>query len=134
VINNNWYGIHGCFPTQSGQDGGSHIGLIQISTTMTDAYDWAQNIQDGIDLFDTKMSEAGQHEANLRHTYPNLGVLSTVQKEKDALFRYGPFAGTGSSLGWYWVPNSAKNAWIKNTGNPNGTGYVDDVLGKVGTH
>ena len=37
------YGISGHWPTESGGDGGGHIGLMQVETSMSLAFDWLAN-------------------------------------------------------------------------------------------
>jgi len=132
-----WHQINGCWPNQS-YDGGSHIGITQVPTTMNEAYDWGANVVGGVNLFSTdKMNAAVAWENTQRSSHPQLRALSTAERERDALVFWGPYAGTvyGQRLGAYWVPNAAGTDWVKNSRqNPHATAWVDMVESLVGVN
>ena len=130
----NWYGTNGCWPYQS-YDGGSHIGIMMVPTTQNEAYDWTQNVQNGVNLFaGDKMTFAASWESRIMSQYPQLPQLTTVQRERDALVFWGPYAGTVSQSGAYWVANPQGTAWVRTNLNPKAANWVDMVESLVGVH
>ncbi len=134
------FGKTGLWPKES-YDGGSHIGIMQVPTNMADAYDWQQNVQDGVYLFaNDKLRRAGNYEALVRQRFPRLRALTLQESELDALVYFGPAAVHVSDpcnncilgqLGAYWVPNSKGTDWIPNVRHDLAVQYVTSVLSKV---
>jgi hypothetical protein len=127
--------IQGLWPHES-YDGGSHIGLMQMPTTMSDGYSWQQNTTDGVNLFASdKLRRAGNYENLLRMQYTSLRSLTLQETELDALVFYGPGANSVSTQNAYWVPNAPKTDWVVNNGkngNSVGVNYVNQVLSSCG--
>jgi len=135
------YSVGAFWPTESPQTTnpttgyvtpqGAHIGLTQVPVSMPDAWDWLHNTQDGVNLFQTKLSTGYSVSVTIRklHLAPPantiLPALTSCQLEEMALALYGPFAsklpanlyysaycsgGTGISCtngSWQWKINTA---------------------------
>ncbi|HLI84442.1 MAG TPA: hypothetical protein VKV17_11020 [Bryobacteraceae bacterium] len=118
----------GMWPNES-CDGGSHIGLMMVPTTMADAFNWQQNATDGVHLFaNDKLRRAGKYEDYCMSVYPKLRALTLQESELDGLVFYGPGATLfNAGYGAYWIPNAAGTDWEVNNGpngNPVGVDYV----------
>ncbi|HVA83462.1 MAG TPA: hypothetical protein VNF28_01035 [Candidatus Binataceae bacterium] len=98
------YGVGAFWPRESAQvvgkygnivsQTGSHIGLTQVPVSMPDAWDWLHNTQDGVNLFQSKLSIAyNTFAVSLEASHPGLPGLTPCQLEEMALALYGPFAG-----------------------------------------
>ena len=127
------YQLAGTWPNDNASapgGAGGHVGLLQVSTAMDTAFDWTANISASASLLSVKLASARSVMNSYRSRYPRLPVLSGAQLEDDAVIYYGPYG----SIGAYWVPNGAGNAWVKNSGNPNGVAYVDAVKNGVNSH
>jgi hypothetical protein len=127
------YGRQDLWPNES-YDGGSHIGLMQVAITMSRAFDYYVNTEDGFILFaNDKLGIAGIAESRMRQRYPQLRALTPVELENMALVLYGPYADatdavSGPVTKQYYRVNSAGTDWIVNTaGNPDGVAYADRV-------
>ena len=142
VINQDCPGISDARWPKESDDGGSHIGLMQVPTTNGDAWDWLKNTQTGWHMFvDDKLAAARRNEQRMREAANDdrLPPLDDVQLENMAVLLYGPFAPKGSlrvklRKQYYIVENdnSGKPIWVKNTANnPDGVRYADDVRAKV---
>lgn len=95
------YGITSLWPTESVEDGGSHIGLMQVATTYTLAWDWYENVAFAVRLFTReKLSAAQRNEARIRRGSAKSGLpghiglrqLTDVETENMAVLLYGPYA------------------------------------------
>jgi hypothetical protein len=130
------YGVSALWPLES-YDGGSHIGLMQVGTTMDDAFNWLTNTSDGVALFLQKVSAAKRISARIQSTHQGLPALTGVQLENMGLLLYGPYAKSSLDM-QYYVPSCVGGTvsgnvchggsweWIVNTaGNPNGVDYAD---------
>jgi hypothetical protein len=134
VVNQDCPGISDARWPKESDDGGSHIGLMQVPTTNGDAWDWMQNTQTGRNIFvNDKLAAARKNAARIQREHPGLRDLSPVELENMAVLLYGPFAPKGSlrvklSKQYYIVENnsSGKPIWVKNTvNNPEGVRYAD---------
>jgi hypothetical protein len=134
------FGVTGSWPNASCSDGGSHVGLMMVATTMPDAYNWQTNTQNGVNLFvHDKLGVAGRYEAKFYSCYPGLPQLTLAQSELDALVFYGPAArnvlppNTSFSCsypmgyGAYWIPDSNHTGWVENDANESAMTYVNTV-------
>lgn len=130
------FGLAGSWPNAACSDGGSHVGLMMVPTTMTDAYNWQTNAQDGVNLFvHDKLGTAGRYEAKFYSCYPNLPQLTLAQSELDALVFYGPASYTVGAFscsyapgaGAYWIPNANETGWVVNSNNAGAISYVKTV-------
>ena len=97
-----------------------------MPTTLTYAYNWQANAQDGVSFFvNDKLGVAGRYEAKIYSCYPNLPQLTLNQSELDALVFYGEAAGTVGTFactyapgsGAYWIPNPDHTGWVENDEN-----------------
>jgi hypothetical protein len=100
------YGVSNFWPTGSGP----RIGLMQVPTTMTDAWSWVQNAQDGVVIpseysiqckLGTANSRASKIEAGAQNSLPS---LDSCQLEEMALVLYGsspPHPGTNLAEQYY---------------------------------
>lgn len=127
--NSTLYGIAARWPHESASDGGSHIGLMQMPTTETHAWDWYANTSDAAQLFAEKIRTAKRLERRIRRQYKALPRLTDDQVENMALVLYGPYASPSLSMQYYDVQVVGNTAtWIVNTANnPNGVSYADDI-------
>ena len=89
------------WPHESLDNTASHIGLMQVLTTMESAWDWLKNSETAVDLFaGDKLRFAKTNERYIRHGVPKqkisghvgLRALTDVERENMALVLYGPFA------------------------------------------
>jgi hypothetical protein len=119
------YGVNARWPTES-YDGGSHIGLLQVPVSMTNAFDWLQNTQAGADIFNGMLGYATTYENKLRAQYTGLRALTGVEHENDALAMYN--TGVGVSKLYYAVDASTTPPqWVVNTANQAGVNYANKV-------
>lgn len=140
--NSSLYDQDGLWPTESGEDGGSHIGLMQMATVGANRiWSWMQNTADGASwLSVTKMGIARSLVSQIRKAHPSLPDLSALQYEQYAVDLYGNHPGKLWSQ-QYWVPvqsnpSDPKSAWVwqKGTANPLGIAYADDVYARSSRH
>lgn len=105
---------------------GSHVGLMQVSTTqygLTAAWDWQANCRDGAEVFHEKLQIAIiEYWEEWHDDHPTLPEWTAQQIEDVAVGLYGPYSGS------YWVPNGSYDGWVKTT-DSNLEGYVDGVRG-----
>ncbi len=59
------YGLSALWPNES-YDGGSHIGLMMVASSMEDGFDWTTNTQDGVTLFREKIDLAPEKRTSYR--------------------------------------------------------------------
>ncbi len=94
------YGVAARWPTEN-DDGGSHIGLMQVKTTYDRAWDWHANTEEGRRLFmRDKLPAATRNERRIRNGdakdnipgHPGLRQLTDVELENMAVLLYGPCA------------------------------------------
>jgi hypothetical protein len=136
------YSVSALWPLES-YDGGSHIGIMQMPTSMAYAFNWLTNTSDGVALFFQKVTMATGFETKIQASYSGLPALTGVQLENMALLLYGPYATVNLSA-QYYVPhcvggtasgNTCKGGswqWIVNTaGNSKGVAYANSVRSKV---
>lgn len=129
---------------QESYDGGSHIGLMQVVTTMDRAWDWLENTKFGVDHFNGKVHSARRNvnaiRKMIREQYRgHLRTLNRVELENMALVYYGPYGVIPDGMTreeWlltrqYYTPQQqAGGTWdwvVNNQGNPGGVGYVQNV-------
>jgi hypothetical protein len=126
------YGVNTRWPLES-YDGGSHIGLMMVPVTFTDAWDWIANTQKGAEIFADKLATAGRIETAIRTRNPGLRVLTSSELEHMALVLYGPH-GSADRSRQYYVPAPTPSGidWIRNTiGNQAGVEYANRVLAGI---
>jgi hypothetical protein len=137
------YGVSAYWPTESGEDGGSHIGLMQMPVQMDVAWNWKTNVDKGVDLFLEKLSIAKTAENAIRTTHIGLRTLNGEENENMALVRYGP-AGKPALDMQYYIPSCEGGTvngsaceggtwqWQENiANNPDGVAYAKDVREKM---
>jgi len=137
------YGQTAMWPLAS-YDGGSHIGLMQMPTSMDYAFNWQDNASNGVALFNSKVSMAKSVAASIVSSHNGLPALTSLQLENMALVLYGPYAGGNNQGMQYYVPScvggtvSGVNCvngqwqWIANTaGNANGVQYANKVRNSI---
>jgi len=100
------YGINDFWPVESPPNpkaqptlvAGAYIGLMQVPVSMQDAWDWVQNTQDGVSVFQTGGSSKLQTSFGLAqqlynnytvNSQPSLPNLTSCQLEEMALDLYG---------------------------------------------
>ena len=136
------YGHNALWPNESAQDGGSHIGLMQMPTVgAARIWNWTQNATDGANwLAVTKLGIARSLVAQIRAAHPTLPDLTAAQYEQYALELYGDHPGKYWSQ-QYWVPVQSDPGnpnsdwvWKLGTANPLGSAYVRDVLSRINSH
>jgi hypothetical protein len=127
------YGVSALWPNESNQDGGSHVGLMQMPTSQADAWDWHANTSDAAALFSAKIAAAGRLANRIISNYPSLPALTGVQIENMALVLYWPYANASLTMQYYVPLGSGSNMqWAVNTANnPNGVAYADSVRAKM---
>jgi hypothetical protein len=104
------YGISGRWPIESPDPAlGQFVGMMQVSNSMVNAFDWLTNTQQGANTLRTKLTDAGNYVANLRSQYPQLRALSGVELENEALSRYGGFSTR------YYTVNASGDGWVTTT-------------------
>jgi hypothetical protein len=132
------FGIDDYWPTESGADGGSHIGLMQMPVAMNVAWDFTVNANKGEQFFAGAKTATAIRLMNAAITaYPGLPTLNGVQIENMALVLYGQYAKKGI-LNQYYVPSCQGGivngkqctggtwVWIVNTANnPLGVAYAN---------
>jgi len=127
------WGINACWPNQS-YDGGSHIGITQVPSSMDNGFDWLNNTYQGVTvtLVQDKIGSAQRYETQKRNQYPALPALTTAQTENNALFFYlrGQYRRVNGQTIFkdpYYMPNNAGTGWILNPNDPGATGYVNQI-------
>lgn len=146
------YGIRALWPTASHADGGSHIGIMQISLkptsddkvnrdSMLRAWDWNANGEAGVAWFGVKRKYARALIKKVIASHPGLRQLSATEEENWTIANYGQFSGVGADH-QYYIPvcvkgtvvgkeckgKAAKWDWAENSkGNPGGIAYTKDV-------
>ncbi len=89
------------WPHESKDETTSHIGLMQVDTTMTTAWDWQTNAKQAVSLFaGDKLRFARNNERHIRYGdgkakipgHRGLRALTDVELENMALVLYGPYA------------------------------------------
>ena len=140
VVNQDCPGISDDRWPKESDDGGSHIGLMQVPTTNEDAWDWLQDTQSGWHIFvNDKLAAARRNASRIRRHHPGLRPLNETELENMAVLLYGPFAPKGSlrvklRRQYYTVESDSAGTptWVKNTANnPEGVAYVDQVRAKI---
>jgi hypothetical protein len=114
------YGREDLWPLES-FDGGSHIGLMQVVTTMARAFDWYINTEDGANIFIGGLQVSANHEMQDRNAHPTLPPLTPTQHEDNSLGYYR--LGTARS-NRYWIPSANFTSWVVNTANTTVVNYV----------
>jgi hypothetical protein len=142
------FDINAWWPHESSPGGGKYIGLLSYPVTMTDAFNWQANIQDGIGLFWEKWAIAKSMEVQIMKVRPGLQALTNNQLEKMAVELYGDSPGRLFSNQYYIAScvggTAAKSGklytcqtpgqwqWIENPGgNPAGFLYVSRVYAAI---
>jgi hypothetical protein len=131
------YGVAADWPIESGADGGAHIGLMQVPTSMGDAFDWYTNTNDGYQIFASKLKPVYRYIASAQDAIPGLPSLSGTQIEDSALSYYRGFA-----LKYYlpkvinglptWVQNPRTRTFVSD--GDTAAGYVAKVRGAAVPH
>jgi len=114
------YGRQDLWPLES-YDGGSHIGLMQVVTTMNRAFDYWVNTEDGATIFIGGLQVSQNHEQADRNAHPTLPLLTPTQHEDNSLGYYR--LGTARS-NRYWIPSADFTSWVVNTANTTVVNYV----------
>lgn len=115
-------------------DGGSHIGLMQMPSTVPHAWDWQINTQDAANLFREKLRIAAALERRIIRAHRGLRRLTDVESENMALTLYGPGAAAGLENQYYRAVQLANGSydWTVNTANnPVGVAYANDVRARI---
>ena len=114
------YGVMGDWPLESSEDGGSHIGLMQMPTSMAYAWDWLANSQEAAGLFAANARQSENHESNVRAAHPTMPGMTGLEHENNALslYRIGRY---------YYIPDVAFTAWIADPDNATGVDYAASV-------
>src|SRR5262249_26376804 len=123
------YGTKALWPTES-MDGGGHVGLMQVQTTMKLAWNWLSNALEGANLFKEKLSISWNRMQTLRDRNPGLRELTAVELENMALLLYGPYSSKDLGEQYYTVGTDlfGRVKWVVNKkGNPNGVQYAKSV-------
>ena len=99
-------------------------GIMQLTPpgSTTQIWNWKDNVDAGKAIYYGGINTVQNHYNNLIATSPALMNLVTRDLQK-AFYQY---YNTGNK-GFYWVPNSTNNGWIKNP-NHNYTDYGDDAF------
>ena len=120
------YGIKALWPVESGKDKGSHIGAMQMPVSMVMAWDWVQNTQKAVDLFNGNLTQSDTYVKVERKKkgFEKLPDLTDTQREDNALslYRIGNY---------YYVPNKTKDGWIEDADNKVGVAYAKAVRENV---
>lgn len=126
------------WPVESREDGGSHIGLMQVASAgaqgVKNAWDWLENTEQAMLLFREKLALGRNLENRIRNTRPGLRELTAVERENMALALYGPYAGATFSEQYYRAVQRSDGSydWVVNTeNNPGGVGYANDVRSRI---
>lgn len=123
------YDKQALWPVES-YDGGSHIGLMQMPSTVPHAWDWLVNTQDAATLFREKLRIAASLERRTIQAHRGLRRLTAVESENMALVLYGPHAAAGLDNQYYRAVQRADGShdWVVNTANnPGGVSYANDI-------
>jgi hypothetical protein len=103
------YRIRAWWPNDNVPTGGigDFVGLMQVPTTMEDAFNWTENAKSGaIELAD-KIRVSRLYVANRRAENPSLRDPGVSKIEDIALGYYSAYGnGTSSSKLQYWTPNA----------------------------
>lgn len=127
------YDRQALWPNES-YDGGSHIGLMQMPSTVPHAWDWQINTQDAENLFREKLRIAAALERRIIRGHRGLRRLTDVESENMALTLYGPGAAAGLENQYYRAVQLADGSydWTVNTANnPMGVDYANDVRSRI---
>lgn len=132
------YGRQALWPLESAEDGGSHIGLMQVYSSgaqgVANAWDWLENTSQAANLFDEKIRIARSLERRIIQAHRGLRKLTDIETENMALTLYGPSAKPRLDQQYYWVTQRADGTydWIFNTAdNAAGVAYADDVRARM---
>jgi hypothetical protein len=104
---------------------GSHIGLMQVKVTQQDAWNWIQNANDGLNVFQTSINAAYRLADDEYTNFTGVGpptklpALTACQLEEMALALYGPDGGKLESQ-QYLAPKCVGGS-VTNTTNCSGT-------------
>jgi hypothetical protein len=104
-------------------DGGTHIGLMQVETTFTRAWDWLKNTEKGVNIYEENINQSHIHVNNVRSAHPGLRDLTAVEHENNALSIYR----CGNIYYYRWNDDDVNPDWEINTSNTTGVNYADDV-------
>jgi hypothetical protein len=136
------YGLSALWPHESGEDGGSHIGLMQMPVAMDVAWDWRANVDQAVILFRKKLDRARTLENDIIKIHTGLRALKGEEKENMALVLYGPYASADLEK-QYYIPfcdgtvsgtecEGGTWDWQENTaGNSKGVAYATSVREKI---
>ena len=133
--NRTLYNISARWPVESPTaNSGVYIGLMQVTTQMSTAFDWINNAWTGTAWFaGPKMNYAKQFNQVVKSGNPGLADLTPAQLEMVALEFYGPQAGNCVPMSNWWcyyAPNSNGTAWVK-VSDTTVTSYADSVYGAM---
>jgi hypothetical protein len=116
--------VEGYWPTEP-EDGGSHIGLMQVVARPLAAWDWEENALEGAGVYQEALQWAtNSYETGMRSACSNkLPYLDAIARENNALrfYRYG-FKPSRA----YWIRHPNCGSWIKNPWN-DAEKYVEEV-------
>ena len=137
------YDITARWPIESAQDGGSHIGLMQVETTYERAWDWLKNTDDGATLFiREKLPAATRNERRIRNGssssgvfgHPGLRKLTEEELENMAVLNYGQFTpGTADVPAATLAEKLAKQYYIPVCKNGTVVQQRNDLICQSGT-
>jgi len=123
------YGRNDRWPHES-YDGGTHIGLMQVVTTFSRAWDWFENTGDGVDLYEANIQQSHNHVNNIRAQHAGLRDLTAVEHENNASSIYR----MGNVYYYRWNGDEENPDWEVNTDNPTGVAYANEVRERAGRY
>ena len=135
------YGHVALWPNESSQDGGSHVGLMQVGTGTSsgvsgaqgvkNAWDWQENTKFAADLFDEKLRIAAARERRARQQNHGLRALTALEIENWAVLLYGPYPLNGPYYIVATQPDGSVDWAVNSAGNPLGIGYVNSIRANI---
>lgn len=124
------YDLNALWPNESMEDGGSHVGLMQVAVSATAAWDWLENTKSAADLFQEKLRIAASRERRERQRNRGLRALTDLELENWAILLYGPYPRFGP----YYVVEQQPGGgvdWAVNPDNPSGVNYVASIRANI---
>ena len=136
-IDTTLYGEEALWPDESYATGvlasGSHIGLMQVPLSLSNAFDWVANAKAGAAVFASSLRVGTKHLNDLMLKYPTLPSYTPTMLESEALSLYT--MGTAKKYDYWRVAVDSKTgqaSWEENSkANPIGTAYADSVMAQA---
>ena len=89
---------------------GEYIGLMQVPFSQSNAWNWKDNTQAGIDVWNTKVNLALEREDWQKGEHPDIRDLTPIERENMALACYGGF----QNYLYIWNNNETNPDWMEN--------------------